>query len=51
MNKDFAEDGTPLEKVSLWPETVFARLVQHFEGVRDVDWIRGITCGRRAVLA
>jgi hypothetical protein len=29
--KDFAEDGTPLEKVSLWPEAVFAHLVWHFK--------------------
>jgi hypothetical protein len=25
----FAEDGTPLEKVSLWPETAFTSLVWH----------------------
>jgi len=30
INKDFAEDGTPLEKVSFTPRAVFARLVQHF---------------------
>jgi hypothetical protein len=29
--KDFPEDGTPLEKVSLWPEAVFAHLVWHFK--------------------
>jgi len=30
IEKDFAEDGTPPEKVSLWPEEVLARLVWHF---------------------
>jgi len=51
INKDFAEDGNPLEKVSLWPETVFARLVWHFQGFTDLDWVRGIIRRRRTVHA
>jgi hypothetical protein len=30
INKDFAEDGTALEKVTFWPEAVFAHLVWKF---------------------
>jgi len=29
INKDFAEDGTLLEKVTSWPEAVPAHLVWH----------------------
>jgi hypothetical protein len=50
-NKDFAEDGSLLEKVSLWPETVFARMVRHFQRLCNLDWVRGIRCRWRTVNA
>jgi len=51
INKNFVEDGTLLEKVSLWPEVILACLVRHFWGLRDLDWFRCITCWRRTVCA
>jgi len=47
--KDFPEDGTPLEKVSLWAELVLAHLVWHFQRLRDLDLMCGITCRLRTV--
>ena len=51
MIRDFAEDGTPLEIVSLWPETVIAHLLWHCQGRHDHDWVRGIMCQRKTVRA
>jgi len=51
INKDFAEDCTPLEKVSLWPATVFTCLVWHIQALRAIDWVYGIAWRWRTVHA
>jgi len=50
-DKDHAEDGTPLENVSLWLEAGFTHLVCHIEGIHLRNSFHGITSQQRSVCA